>query len=78
MKPGDYEISTGGNHDESDVETLEDVRRALAEARSLAPEAISNEDIIDAYRQGGFSDWPAERARRVVRALSEAAGIQHV
>ena len=61
-----------------DEEALQAAKAMLANKQGVAPDEITAEAIAEAYQTGGFSEWPPEQARRVVRALSAAAGLKHV
>lgn len=59
--------------------------RALSNARGMVahslgknPEDVSDGDIVEAYQKGGFQDWDADMADRVVRMLAQQSQFEHI
>jgi len=59
-------------------EALRNARQLLGETRGVKPADVTDEDIAEAFRNGGFSEWEPELAGRVARAMANIAGFEHV
>jgi len=78
MERGDFELS-GLSHAERKLakQALASAKQLIGEARGLSPQEVSDQDVAEAFQSGGFSEWDAELAGRVSRALASIAGFEH-
>lgn len=71
-----YEKGDPQKHDHAPelAQAVENARVLTAQLIGVSPNTITQEDIVNAFRAGGFAVWPADIAAR----LTELPGFEHI